>query len=436
MSNIVQKNVTDKEIINIFWFRNDIRLEDNLALNKCINEDKPILFVYILENRFKTEFVDGNFSQFRKEFIKQGIIDLREQLHQYGQNLIYLEGDPEQEIKKISSKINVNKLFCEEIDAPFEKKIIENLKKTGIAIEEVWHSSMYLENQLPFEIEKLPDVFTHFRKNIEAIKLVPLAPEKLDLKLKKLPIVKCDIQSQEIKLFQQDFIGDCNIFSEFSGGERNGKKYLEKYFKENYAWIYKQTRNDLQGKNSSTKFSFWLAHGYLSARQIYNALKDYENKNGSNESTYWIWFELLWRDYFRFLHKKYKTKLYFSNGLGNHRNKNIKHSKANFDAFKNGKTDNQLINAGIRELKGTGYISNRMRQILASYLIWNLKCDWRGGADFFQQYLIDFDIYSNQGNWLYIAGFGTDPRGGRIFNVERQQTLYDKNKEYQNRWVN
>ena len=129
MSNIVQKNVTDKEIINIFWFRNDIRLEDNLALNKCINEDKPILFVYILENRFKTEFVDGNFSQFRKEFIKQGIIDLREQLHQYGQNLIYLEGDPEQEIKKISSKINVNKLFCEEIDAPFEKKNNRKFKK-------------------------------------------------------------------------------------------------------------------------------------------------------------------------------------------------------------------------------------------------------------------------------------------------------------------
>ena len=129
MLNIVQKNVTDTEIINIFWFRNDLRLEDNLALNRCIDEQKPTLFIYILEENFKTSFVDGNLSQQRKEFIKQGVIDLKKQLHHYDQNLIYIEGNPLEEIKKITVKIKVNKIFCEEIDAPYEKKIIEELKK-------------------------------------------------------------------------------------------------------------------------------------------------------------------------------------------------------------------------------------------------------------------------------------------------------------------
>lgn len=436
MLNIVQKNVTDTEIINIFWFRNDLRLEDNLALNRCIDEQKPTLFIYILEENFKTSFVDGNLSQQRKEFIKQGVIDLKKQLHHYDQNLIYIEGNPLEEIKKISAKIKVNKIFCEEIDAPYEKKIIEELKKIGIEIVEIWNSSLYFQEQLPFKIDKLPDVFTHFRKNIEITKIEPLAPEKLNPKLSNIPKVKYEFKSHEIKVSKQAYISDCNIYIEFSGGEKNGKVYLDAYFDKDYALEYKQTRNELQGKNSSTKFSFWLAQGYLSARQIYYALKDFENNRGANESTYWIWFELLWRDYFRFLHIKYKTRLYFSHGLIKDSNKIINHNKENFDAFIKGKTNNQFINAGIHELKITGYSSNRMRQILASYLIWNLKCDWRGGADFFQQYLIDFDIYSNQGNWLYIAGFGTDPRGGRIFNIERQQELYDKNLEYQNRWLN
>ena len=89
----------------------------------------------------------------------------------------------------------------------------------------------------------------------------------------------------------------------------------------------------------------------------------------------------------------------------------------------------------MRELFLTGYLSNRMRQIVASYLIYDLECDWRKGAQWFESQLIDYDVYSNQGNWLYIAGHGTDPRGGRAFNVSKQAQEYDADGEYRRRWA-
>ena len=88
----------------------------------------------------------------------------------------------------------------------------------------------------------------------------------------------------------------------------------------------------------------------------------------------------------------------------------------------------------MNELNRTGFLSNRMRQIVSSYLVNELSCDWEAGAAWFESQLVDFDAYSNQGNWSYIAGAGTDPRGGRFFNIEKQKNTYDPNSIYQNFW--
>jgi deoxyribodipyrimidine photo-lyase len=93
-----------------------------------------------------------------------------------------------------------------------------------------------------------------------------------------------------------------------------------------------------------------------------------------------------------------------------------------------------MVDAGMHELAATGYLSNRLRQIVASYLIHDLACDWRAGAAWFEAQLIDFDVYSNQGNWLYIAGRGTDPRGGRRFNPQKQAHDYDPDGHYRALW--
>ena len=106
-----------------------------------------------------------------------------------------------------------------------------------------------------------------------------------------------------------------------------------------------------------------------------------------------------------------------------------------FEAWTQGKTSEALINAGMNELRVTGFVSNRMRQILASYWVFGMKQDWRYGAAWFEHCLVDYDVASNWGNWAYIAGVGNDNRGGREFNIEKQTQLFDKDGAYRAQWL-
>ncbi|TDV49272.1 DASH family cryptochrome [Pseudomonas graminis] len=219
----------------------------------------------------------------------------------------------------------------------------------------------------------------------------------------------------------------------YHGGEQTAIEHLQQYFRRGLANSYKATRNNLSAVDDSTKFSPWLARGSLSAPQIDQALKAFEAEYGANDSTYWIYFELLWRDYFRLLHLKYGRLLYRASGLKG--GSEPGHNPQGFARWCRGETGEALIDAGMRELAATGYLSNRMRQIVASYLIFDLKGDWRAGAAWFEAQLVDYDVYSNQGNWLYIAGYGTDPRGGRRFNTTKQADEHDADGAYRRLWA-
>jgi deoxyribodipyrimidine photo-lyase len=216
------------------------------------------------------------------------------------------------------------------------------------------------------------------------------------------------------------------------GGESAALAHLEHYFSTDAAQRYKQTRNGLAGLDYSTKFSPWLATGAISPRTVYAALKAYESTRGANESTYWIWFELLWRDYFRFLHLQHGRRLYRAAGL--HDAPAPPHDDARFEAWCKGRSGEVFNDAGLRELEATGYLSNRLRQNVASWLINDLRCDFRAGAAWFESQLVDYDPYSNQGNWLYLAGRGTDPREGRRFDPSRQARMYDADGAYRLLW--
>ena len=190
------------------------------------------------------------------------------------------------------------------------------------------------------------------------------------------------------------------------------------------------------GEDYSSKFSAWLALGCISPRFIGQELKKYELQFGANESTYWLIFELMWRDYFRFMMKKYNSKFFQQAGI---QEKGIQVNKHNIIELQNwidGTTGVDFVDANMIELKATGFMSNRGRQIVASYLCNDLKLDWRFGAAYFEQQLIDYDVCSNWGNWAYLAGVGNDPRGNRYFNIEKQANDYDKNKIFRNLWLN
>jgi deoxyribodipyrimidine photo-lyase len=172
----------------------------------------------------------------------------------------------------------------------------------------------------------------------------------------------------------------------------------------------------------------------LSAREVYHAVKRYEAEHGANESTYWLIFELLWRDFFQFTAAKLGKDLFTRGGSARKAPRGNTDARR-FAAWCEGRTGEPFIDANMRELAATGWMSNRGRQNVASYLVNDMGLDWRMGAYWFEHLLIDYDACSNWGNWQYLAGVGNDPREGRRFDPVRQAGMYDADGAYVKHWA-
>jgi deoxyribodipyrimidine photo-lyase len=291
---------------------------------------------------------------------------------------------------------------------------------------------MYHPSDLPFSMSSIPEVFTKFRKIVEKEASVrkPLdAPMLINC-----PLISVDLQ--ELNTLNQELIFDDRNVLPSVGGEALALKHLHSYiFEKQHLLHYKETRNELFGLEFSSKLSPWLALGCISPKYVYHEVKRFENEYQANDSTYWLIFELLWRDFFRFSFKKHPIEYYQLHGILGKSDRVANRNDELIQKWIEGKTDNSFVNAAMRELKATGWMSNRMRQIVASYFIYDLDQDWRVGASYFESQLIDYDVSSNWGNWAYIAGVGNDPRAGRKFNTEKQEEQYDKERKYQRFWL-
>ena len=426
---------------SIVWFKTDLRLHDNETLVRAVEQSDEIIPVYCFdESHFKTtEFGFKKTGNFRTQFLLESLNDLDTNLRKLGSGLVILFGKPEYELLKLAQKYKAQKVFSKKEVAYEEKKTQEvvekELWKAHCSLETFSTSTLYHAQDLPFSLKDISDIFTNFRKRIEkesSVREVFLKPIVV-----KSPIIdKLNLpRIQQLGLEATKI--DCRAAIHFKGGETEGYKRLNMYLFETQAIsTYKKTRNGMIGENYSTKFSAWLGLGCLSPREIYYELKKYEAQFSSNESTYWLEFELLWRDYFRFMMKKYSNKFFQQAGIHAKTDNLHKHNYETLLTWMDGKTGIDFIDANMLELKLTGFMSNRGRQNVASYFCNQLKLDWRYGAAYFEQQLIDYDVSSNWGNWAYLAGVGNDPRGKREFSIEKQANDYDKNKAYRNLWLN
>jgi len=197
---------------------------------------------------------------------------------------------------------------------------------------------------------------------------------------------------------------------------------------------YKITRNGMLGEKYSSKFSPWISLGALSPRKILDETLRYESARIANDSTYWLRFELFWREYFRLYLLKHGRRLFQRKGPAD-LDLRFTNSLNIFESWRKGCTGVPLIDANMVELESTGFMSNRGRQIVASFLSKNLDVDWRWGARWFEHCLIDYCPAANWGNWAYAAGVGADPRGFRGFDIYRQAKNYDPNGEYVRHWL-
>jgi deoxyribodipyrimidine photo-lyase len=424
----------------IIWFKNDLRLHDNETLVKAMEQCDEIIPVYCFdESHFKiTEFGFNKTGNFRAQFLLESLIDLDKSLRLIGSGLIIVKGNPAIEISKLVQEFKVQKVFAKK-EIAFEelfiqKKVENELGKVNCSFETFSTSTLYELNDLPFTLNNIPDIFTNFRKLVEKESLIREVIDK-PTQLKS-PIIQPMNLPTLHELSLTEVVIDKKAAIQFKGGETEAWKRLDNYFfKTNSLSKYKETRNELIGANYSSKFSAWLALGCISARSIYAQIKHYENEIIANESTYWLVFELLWRDYFYFVMAKYGNRFFQKNGIKSNEYQPRNHYPPLFKKWQNGETGNDFIDANMIELKLTGFMSNRGRQNVASYLCNDLKLDWRYGAAYFEQQLTDYDVSSNWGNWAYLAGVGNDPRCNRAFNIDKQANDYDKNKSYRNLWL-
>jgi deoxyribodipyrimidine photo-lyase len=220
------------------------------------------------------------------------------------------------------------------------------------------------------------------------------------------------------------------------GGETAALARLHDYAVERHLiGRYDDTRNQMLGEAFSTKFSAWLANGSLSARQVWAAINAYDLTHGPrSKGAMQLRLELLWRDYFILLAQKAGPNFFRWRGLRGQQPKPTQPDKEAFQAWAAGHTGNAFVDANMRELEATGFMSNRGRQNVASYLIHDLHQDWRWGAAWFEHQLVDHDPALNWGNWKYIAGTGTDVRD-TAFDVAQQARRYDPQGKYVRTWL-
>lgn len=421
----------------LVWFRNNLRTGDNISLQRAIAENEQVIAVYFFDPKYfsKDEYGFQKTAKFRANFLLETIKDLKENLRKLNITLLTYFDAPEHKIKELCNEFSITSIYTQKEWTQEEVDTNNAIKKTAldVAFIEDYDQFLYHPNTVSKNFSNIPNVFTAFRKKLE--KYVAILNEVEVQKLEKSNLVENDTQIPKLEdLGFEDFSTPDKTAFPFKGGETAALERLNYYlFESKKVDFYKKTRNGLVGTDYSTKFSPWLANGSLSAKTIYWQVKKYEQEFGKNQSTYWVIFELIWRDYFKYISLKYGNEIFKIGGILE-RDYHWNSDSEVIQQWINGETKDDFVNANMIELKETGWMSNRGRQNVASYFAKELLQDWRIGAAYFESVLLDYDVHSNYGNWMYVAGVGNDPRD-RKFNTQFQAERYDGNYKFRNLWL-
>lgn len=414
----------------IFWFRSDLRLTDMPALSALCHEVSELVLLYFDDPRLKNETKYGvnRFGLFRQQFIDESLSDLQKQLEEKGQHVLRLRAEPETMLPEIARTHGITHIGVHTHQGLYERRELDAVRKAlnDVIFIERDANTLFDESALPFAVSEMPAQFTAFRKEVEK-SIVPNPPEDEVYSFPPMPVSFATTGASPAN--------GVNSKMQFSGGERAGKARVREYFFNTQSVsTYKETRNALDDFNSSTKFSPWLANGCLSGRWIYQQLLQFETEYVKNSSTYWVYFELLWREFFAWSQRNYHWQWFHKAGIRGV-SPSSSFSEQKLHQWQQGETGYPIVDACMRQLKETGYMSNRGRQLVASCLVHELAQNWQYGAAWFEHYLIDYDVGSNWGNWLYLAGVGHDPRGHRRFDLDKQTRMYDPEHEFIKRWL-
>ncbi|MFT5421134.1 MAG: deoxyribodipyrimidine photo-lyase [Candidatus Endobugula sp.] len=413
----------------LYWFTNDLRVEDNSALLRATQTVQQLLCVYIVDpvwfapNRYGLK----SMGEHRWRFLCQTLVELEYSLNALGQQLVIVYASPLDALAALISQHEIDAIFRSQNAGFYETKQWQLLQQRYrmLYFAEVATHTLFSTSSLPFSLENVPATFSKFKKLVESVVNNDILAKVSCLPPPLRRVIGATPKLPPIREGRPPLL--------FKGGIREGNKHLLSYFSGRLPSSYKLVRNSLDGWENSTKFSPWLCNGSLSVRQILRALQNYETDVEVNESTYWIAFELLWREYYQWLAHAHSVRLFAQSGIKLHKPLTSFYPER-FQRWCQGNTPFSLVNACMKQLNATGYMSNRGRQIVASAFVNELNLDWRYGAAYFEQQLVDYDVAMNWGNWQYLAGVGVDPRGKRHFDLNKQAKLYDPDKRFITKW--
>lgn len=451
----------------LYWFTRDLRLTDMPALRKLNAQVDQLVLVYCCEPAWfeQNQFGVTSMGTHRWEFVLQGLAELQARLRIMGQHLHIIEANPAPCIIQLCQQLAITHIGYSPQAGVYERSMCTELKQRMPNV--TWHhghgNTLFDEDDLPDPFNAMKNNFTAWRKQLEQ-------PGRLGKHIPKMPpadenscndnsqptltrIPECQISALKppprnpqmalLSAIKTTHLQPAKTSSlsckatddQWIGGEQVGLAQLERYlFGTHYVARYKETRNELQGWQHSSKLSAWLAQGMVSSRTIAAQLYRYEQQVLRNESTYWLYFELLWREFFHWQLMKHGRSFFAAGGFSSSQGYG-EHSPVIIKQWQTGRTGCDIVDAAMRQLNHTGFMSNRARQLCASFFIHELGQHWRYGAAYFEQQLIDYDVASNWGNWLYLAGKGNDPRGIRKFDIARQTSIYDPHRVFINTWI-
>lgn len=398
--------------ISIFWFRRDLRLEDNAGLYHALKSGVPVFPLFI----FDTNILDKleNKADRRVEFIHQTILSLNSKLKEFGSSIKVFYSPPDKTFKKLVKEYDVTSVYTNHDYEPYAKErdetIANFLKSKNIPFKTYKDQCVFEKDEVIKDDGKPYTVFTPYSKKWK---------QKLnDFYVKAYPTEKylknfyrtesfnipslSDIRFKKTSLFVPPLNVDIDII---------------KHYKE---------QRDFPALNGTSRLSVHLRFGTVSIRSLVKIALKY------NEA--WL-NELIWRDFYMMILYHFPHVV---NGAFKPQYNRIvwRNNEEEFKAWCEGKTGYPIVDAGMRELNATGFMHNRVRMIVASFLIKDLLVDWRWGEAYFAEKLLDFDLSANNGGWQWAASSGCDAAPYfRIFNPAGQTKKFDPNFEYIKKWI-
>ncbi|SEN00348.1 deoxyribodipyrimidine photo-lyase [bacterium A37T11] len=417
----------------LVWFRNDLRVRDNEILYQAAQRADEVVPVYCFDPRHYAEAPYGGQKTGvnRARFILESVTNLKENLQALGGDLLTVYGYPEILIPKIADEYEVDEVYHHREVAVEETQLSmlveEALWKQKLNLKHFIGHTLYHKEDLPFPIKDIPDAFASFRKKTERESIIrPSFPTPSTVNVPE-NLEHSELPSLADLLYTEHEIAVSG--SDFIGGETEALKRMDSYFTG-------ASLPDGAPMGDSSLLSPWLAMGCLSPHTLYFAIRAAEARGLAKPLSNQMLMGLWWRDYYRFMFKKHGNRFFTETGFSTQMPPVADNAGESFERWKEGATGDSLVDAGMLQLNRTGYMPQKMREICASYLIFELKVSWLWGAAYFEEMLIDYAPASNYGNWAHVAGVGSSLRDNKQTDLKKLRAGFDPKGNYEKYWLN